>query len=137
MQHVRLLFQSYRKAYRTRGVTRGMRKGEDGLGVENPAQTDCRLLKNRSFSLSVHFYIILPATLDGSNTGDAPACGRERVSRTAMRRGRARDRVRTSGRCGISSEGEQRGGGDIGLDGTQSVNGRSMGAGGGYRAGAM
>jgi pheromone shutdown protein TraB len=40
-----------------------MRKGEDGLGVENSVQADCRLLKNRRFSLSVHFYIILPATL--------------------------------------------------------------------------
>jgi len=44
-------------------VTRGRRKGEDERSVENSAQTYCRLLNNRSLSLSVHFYIILPATL--------------------------------------------------------------------------
>src|SRR2546427_6007421 len=49
--------------YRTRGVPRGRREGEDELGVENSTQTYCRLLKNRGLSLSVHFYIILPATL--------------------------------------------------------------------------
>jgi len=48
-------------------VTRGRRKGEDERGVEKSAQADCRLLKNRCLSLSVHFYIILPATLDGGN----------------------------------------------------------------------
>jgi hypothetical protein len=40
-----------------------MSQGEDELSVENSVQDDCRLLKNRGFSLSVHFYIILPATL--------------------------------------------------------------------------
>jgi hypothetical protein len=40
-----------------------MSQGEDELSVENSGQDDCRLLKNRGFSLSVHFYIILPATL--------------------------------------------------------------------------
>ena len=45
-------------------MTRGRRKGEDERSVEKSAQADCRLLKNRCLSLSVHFYIILPATLD-------------------------------------------------------------------------
>src|SRR5215468_11787529 len=53
--------------YRTRGVTRGRRKGEDERGVENSTQTYCRSLKNRSLSLSVHFYIILPATLEAAS----------------------------------------------------------------------
>ena len=46
-------------------MTRGRRKGEDERGVENLAHTYCRVLKNRGFSLSVPFYIILPATLAG------------------------------------------------------------------------
>ena len=40
-----------------------MSQGKDELSVENSVQDDCRLLKNGGFSLSVHFYIILPATL--------------------------------------------------------------------------
>jgi len=41
-----------------------MGKGEDELGVENLPHACYRLLKNRGLSLSVHFYMILPATLD-------------------------------------------------------------------------
>jgi len=40
-----------------------MGKGEDELSVENLPHACCKLLKNRDLSLSVHFYIILPATL--------------------------------------------------------------------------
>jgi len=40
-----------------------MGKGEDELGVENLPHACYRLLKNRGLSLSVHFYMILPATL--------------------------------------------------------------------------
>lgn len=40
-----------------------MGKGEDELGVENLPHAGYRLLKNRGLSLSVHFYMILPATL--------------------------------------------------------------------------
>jgi hypothetical protein len=49
-----------------------MRKGEDELGVENSALAYCRLLKNQSLSLSVHFYIILPATLSGRGPALVP-----------------------------------------------------------------
>jgi hypothetical protein len=41
-----------------------MGKGEDELGVENLPRACYRLLKNRGLSLSVHFYMILPATLN-------------------------------------------------------------------------
>jgi hypothetical protein len=41
-----------------------MGKGEDELGVENLPHACYRLLKNRGLSLSVHFYMILPATLN-------------------------------------------------------------------------
>jgi DNA transposition AAA+ family ATPase len=40
-----------------------MGKGEDELSVENLPLACCKLLKNRDLGLSVHFYIILPATL--------------------------------------------------------------------------
>ena len=40
-----------------------MGKEEDELGVENLPHACYRLLKNRGLSLSVHFYMILPATL--------------------------------------------------------------------------
>src|SRR5215471_8624891 len=62
--------------YRTRGVTRGMRKGESELGVENSAIASWRLLKNKSLSLSVHFYIVLPATLNSllSHRKDPHGC---------------------------------------------------------------
>ena len=40
-----------------------MGKGEDELDVENLPHACYRLLKNRGLSLSVHFYMILPATL--------------------------------------------------------------------------
>src|SRR5215470_2738513 len=73
--------------YRTRGVTRGRRKGEDERGVENSTQTYCRSLKNRSLSLSVHFYIILPATLccpfSGKRRGFCPSCAARRMAQTA------------------------------------------------------
>ena len=45
-----------------------MGKGEDELGVENLPHACYRLLKNRGLSLSVHFYMILPATLHRPNT---------------------------------------------------------------------
>jgi hypothetical protein len=60
-----------------------MSQGEDELSVENSVQDDCRLLKNRGFSLSVHFYIILPATLyaaqgvDQQYSGDNLTRGRK------------------------------------------------------------
>jgi hypothetical protein len=46
-----------------------MGKGEDELGVENLPHTCYRLLKNRGLSLSVHFYMILPATLSEAKIG--------------------------------------------------------------------
>jgi len=49
-----------------------MGKGEDELGVENLPHACYRLLKNRGLSLSVHFDMILPATLASATCGRQP-----------------------------------------------------------------
>src|SRR5215471_15737487 len=85
--------------YRTRGVTRGMRKGESELGVENSAIASWRLLKNKSLSLSVHFYIVLPATLTCANAPAGPMSNLPRLSRTraCARRGSANSAMKVAG----------------------------------------